>query len=99
MGSFTRAVEEEALRNRRCRNRSKSSKPVFVVGCYRHRTRHTSGAVGDASMESLLYGLKPTDGTTVAAAVFALAATAMLASFIPARRASRIDPITALRNE
>jgi len=50
-------------------------------------------------LESLLYGLKATDASTVAAGVFVLAATAMLASYIPARKAARIDPITALRNE
>lgn len=47
----------------------------------------------------LLYGLETTDPATVATGVFVLAATAMLATYIPARRASRIDPIIALRNE
>ncbi len=51
------------------------------------------------SLASLLYRLGPTDAASVAAGVLLLAATAMLASYIPARRASRIDPITALRNE
>jgi predicted permease len=48
---------------------------------------------------SLLYGLEPTDTSTVAMGVLVLIVTAMLASYIPARRASSIDPITALRNE
>jgi predicted permease len=48
---------------------------------------------------SLLYGLEPADTTTLATGVMVLVATAILASYIPARRASSIDPITALRNE
>jgi ABC-type antimicrobial peptide transport system permease subunit len=48
---------------------------------------------------SLLYGVEPSDAATVGGAMFALAATAIVASYVPARRASRIDPISALRNE
>jgi predicted permease len=50
-------------------------------------------------LASLLYELEPWDTTTVTTGVFVLAAIAMLASYLPARRASRIDPMTALRNE
>jgi predicted permease len=50
-------------------------------------------------LAALLYGLEPTNTTTVAVCVLVLVATAMLASYLPAHRASRIDPITALRNE
>jgi ABC-type lipoprotein release transport system permease subunit len=50
-------------------------------------------------LAALLYGLQPADPATVAWSVLVLAGTAMLASYIPARRASRIDPIAALRNE
>jgi predicted permease len=48
---------------------------------------------------SLLYGLRPTDPTTMAGAVVTLAFIAMLASIIPAFRASRVEPMTALREE
>jgi putative ABC transport system permease protein len=48
---------------------------------------------------SLLFGLKPRDPWTLIAAVIALAAVAALASFLPAFRASRLDPMVALRDE
>ncbi len=50
-------------------------------------------------LESLLYGLKTTDAATVAMGVILMSVTAVTASYIPARRASRIDPIAALRND
>jgi putative ABC transport system permease protein len=46
---------------------------------------------------SLLYGISATDPLTLAAAVIALAGAAVLASFLPARRAARVDPLIALR--
>jgi predicted permease len=48
---------------------------------------------------ALLFGLKPNDGPTLAAACAALAGVAALASFLPARRASRLDPSTVLRQD
>ena len=48
---------------------------------------------------SMLFGLKPTDLATIALAALALIVTALAAGYIPARRASRIDPLTALRFE
>jgi putative ABC transport system permease protein len=49
--------------------------------------------------ESQLYGVKAFDAVVVAGAAFALAATAALAGYLPARRASRVSPISALRYE
>jgi predicted permease len=46
---------------------------------------------------SLLFGTAPTDPETFAAMVIVMAAVAVLAGYFPARRASRIDPIIALR--
>jgi ABC-type lipoprotein release transport system permease subunit len=46
-----------------------------------------------------LFGVEPADPIALGAAVFALLVLACCASFIPARRASRIDPMTALRQE
>jgi ABC-type antimicrobial peptide transport system permease subunit len=48
---------------------------------------------------SLLFNLKPYDPSTFAAAAFLLAAIGALAGFIPARRASKLDPMASLRAE
>jgi putative ABC transport system permease protein len=50
-------------------------------------------------MRSQLFGLEPSDPATITAAALVLLATAMAACLIPARRAARVDPVVALREE
>ena len=61
------------------------------------------GLIGAAllsrSMTTLLFDVQPTDPAVYAAVSFVLIGVALLASYLPARRASRIDPLIALREE
>ena len=60
----------------------------------------TAAAFGLSRMLSrLVYGITPTDPSTFAAVVLALIGVALLACYIPSRRATRVDPLIALRHE
>jgi hypothetical protein len=54
---------------------------------------------GARYIRSQLFGLRPADPLTLTLACLALAAVALLAGYLPARRASRVNPVTALRYE
>jgi predicted permease len=57
-----------------------------------------AAAVGTGRfLTTMLFGLAPTDVTTIVAATALMAAVSALAGFLPARRASRVDPMVALR--
>jgi predicted permease len=59
-----------------------------------------AGSVGAAMlMRKLLFGVSPWDAPTLAVVAIVLATAAMLASYIPARRAASVSPVDALRTE
>jgi ABC-type antimicrobial peptide transport system permease subunit len=50
-------------------------------------------------ISSLLFGVLPTDGLTFATVIMALGTVSLFAVFVPALRATRVDPIMAIRQE
>jgi ABC-type antimicrobial peptide transport system permease subunit len=55
--------------------------------------------VGTRLIESMLFGLTPRDPATIAGAAAAIVLVSLAAAYVPAIRASRVDPMVALRAE
>jgi len=58
-----------------------------------------AAAAGTRLVSSMLFGLTPTDAPTLFAATTVMILIAALAVYLPARKAARVDPIVALRQE
>ena len=58
-----------------------------------------ASAAASTMLTKLLFGVKPTDPATYAGVALLLGAVAAAACYLPARRATRVDPLTALRQE
>jgi ABC-type lipoprotein release transport system permease subunit len=62
-----------------------------------------SGVVGaltaSRALATLLFGVTPADPLAFAGVAAALAGIALLATYVPARRAAAVDPVNALRND
>jgi predicted permease len=84
-------------------SRGQISTLILLQGLWKGGVGVVLGLIGAAllsrSMTTLLFNVRPTDPSVYAAVSFALIAVALLASYLPARRAARIDPLVALREE
>jgi len=59
----------------------------------------TAGLMAAKVLAKLFYGVSPVDTVSIIVTMIVIAAVSVLASFIPARRAAKVDPIMALRSE
>ena len=86
---------------RRRAGRGTGAGPEAGTDAGRHRRRRgpCRRVRADRLIASLLFGVQPTDPTTMAAVVGTIAAVAALACLLPAWRASRVDPIVVPRDE
>jgi predicted permease len=100
--SVTRKTQEIGIRMALGATRGKVQAEVITQTLRLAATGIAVGAVASsgvaALIASLLFGTRPADPATFVGVVTLLAAVALLAGYLPARRASRINPMVALRN-
>ena len=76
---------------------------LYVVASTGRRAIAVAGLAGALALSraigSLLFELSPTDPLTLGSMAVLLASVALVASYLPARRATRVDPLIALRSE
>jgi putative ABC transport system permease protein len=75
------------------------SETVVLQRLRRDRLGLAAAAASARLLSGLLYGVKPADPVTFAAVPLLLAISVIVASYFPARRATRLDPVAALRCE
>ncbi len=101
--SVTRRTHEIGIRMALGAQRQDVMKLVLRYGAALAVLGITAGVAGALALtrflSSLLYGIKPTDLGTFASVSLVLAGVVLLATYLPARRATKVDPMVALRYE
>lgn len=101
--TFSRRTNEIGIRIAMGAQRMDILKIAFAEGALLVAFGVLVGLLGSFALtrflQSMLFDVKATDPVTYAALAALLAAVALFACFIPARRATRVDPLIALRHE
>jgi predicted permease len=101
--TFSRRTNEIGIRIAMGAQRTDILKIAFAEGAFLVGSGVLAGLLGSLALtrflQSMLFDVKPSDPTTFAAIAALLAAVTLVACFIPARRATRVDPLIALRHE
>ena len=101
--SVSRRTREIGIRMSLGAGRAEVLRMLIGQGMKQSLAGAAAGIIGalllSQSMAKMLYGIRPTDPVTLAAAIAVLALAALAATCVPARSAIRIDPMAALRNE
>ena len=101
--TFSRRTNEIGIRMAMGAQRSDILKVALTEGTVTIAFGVAAGLVGSLVLtrflQSMLFSVKPTDAATFATIAALLAAVTLLACLVPAHRATRVDPLIALRHE